>query len=170
MTASAASSESTATICLCSMRMSSTLRPGSCARRRAVPARTIAAPTNTREASCNSRPRRVFCARVLVRVIAPIEWRRCVRKDLVVGDVVAVDVIARGAADDWRAYPKIADECRHRNVDHVVAKAAPVRPAAGDSATAEPLLDLAGQHVPAENAQTREPRVIGVERVRCATA
>ena len=105
-----------------------------------------------------------------MRVIAPIERRRCVRKDLVVGDVVVVDVVARGTADDWRAHAEVADQRRHRNIDHVVAEAAPVRPAAGHHASAESGLDLAGQHVSAEDAQTREPRVIGIDRIRCATA
>ena len=61
---------------------------------------------------------------------------------------------ASGAADDWRAHTEIADQRRHRDLDHVVAEAAPVRPAAGDRASAEAGLDLAGQHVSAEDAQT----------------
>ena len=40
----------------------------------------------------------------------------------------------------------------------------------GTVPAAESSLDLAGQHVSAEDAQAREPRVIGIDRIRCATA
>src|SRR6476659_3758208 len=110
------------------MRTSIALSPGSWARRLALAARTIAKTAATCEASHDSWPRRVI-ARCSVGVIAPILRRRGIGEDLVVGHVVLVDVVASRPANDRRADAQVADQRRHRDVDHIVSEAPTVRPA-----------------------------------------
>src|SRR5262245_65417574 len=105
-----------------------------------------------------------------MRVIAPVEWSRRIGEHLVVGDVVLVDVVASRSPNDWGADAEIADERGHRDVHDIVSKATAIRPAARNGSAAESRLDLARQHVPAEDAQTREPSVVWIVRVTSSPA
>ena len=76
-----------------------------------------------------------------------------IREYFVVTRVVGADAIyAVCHADDERA-AQVADESGHGDVNHVVAEAAAIRPAAGNrTAVAERILDRALQHVATEDA------------------
>ena len=97
--------------------------------------------------------------------MVPAVLRRAfVGEHLVVADVVgahAIDPVRH--AYEQRKRAQVADEGGDRDVDNVVAEAASIGPAAGDrSAIAERILDLALEHIVAENAQTREASVVRV--------
>ena len=76
-----------------------------------------------------------------------------IREYFVVTGVVGADAInAIGHSDDERA-AQVADEGGDGDVNHVVAEAAAIRPAAGNrTAVAERILDGALQHVATEDA------------------
>src|SRR5262245_38046823 len=113
---------------------------------------------------------RTFLIVRLVTMRAAVEWRRRIREDLVVGDVVAVDVVAGRANDDRRADAQVADERRHRDIDNIVSKSAAVRPSAGHGAVTESCLDRTRQRVAAEDAQPRETHVVWIRRMVHAAA
>ena len=65
--------------------------------------------------------------------------------------------------DEQRRIAQVANEGGDRDVDNVVAEAASIGPAAGNqSAIAERILDLALEHIAAEDAQAREARVVRI--------
>src|SRR5262249_53536255 len=124
---------------------------------------TSAIAAAAREASFINRPPRALFAGVLGRVIAPIEWRRCVGEDLGVGDILFFVVVSGRPPNNGGAHPEGAGEAGHRGLKAVVSEAATVRPAAGDDSSTESRLHLARQHVSAKNAQAREPGVIWID-------
>src|SRR5689334_3511736 len=99
-----------------------------------------------------------------VYMVAAILRCRLVRKDLVETHVVAIDAIARRTANDqivWIA--QVTDQRRHSDVDNVVAEAPPVGPTARNEPTIlERILNVALEHIAAEDAQTRKPGVVGI--------
>lgn len=60
-----------------------------------------------------------------------------VRKYLVVGHVIPIDVVPGWSANDWRTGAQIADKRSDSNIHDIVAKATPIGPTTGDSATAK---------------------------------
>src|SRR5262249_32589215 len=97
-----------------------------------------------------------------MRVIAAVLRRGFVRKDLVVGHVIEIQIVACWTANDRWVHTKIADQCSHRDIHHVVAKTATIRPAPGNNSIAKAWLNLADQSIAAKYAQAGEARVIGV--------
>ena len=150
MRASVAASDNVATTRTGSTRSSRELKPGSCARAVAGQATTRAAMQRTAALTRGGERIRVTS---VVNVPASVLRGGLVRKDLVEGHIVRVDVVARGAADDGRARAQIADQRRHGDVHDVVTEAAAVRPPSRDGAPAEAGLYLTDQHVAAEDAE-----------------
>ena len=99
----------------------------------------------------------------MMRVLAPVLRSGFVRKHLVERHVVSVDVVACRPPDDRRTRTQVADERRHGDVDHVVTKPPPVRPASRNHAAAEARLDLADQHIAAEDVMSRELITAGAD-------
>ena len=89
----------------------------------------------------------------------PIERRRGVGEDLVVGDVVGVDVVASRPTHD--ASRQVADQRGDRDIDDVITEAPAVRPTTRHRNS----LQRRKQRVAAEDAETREAGVVGVGRV-----
>ena len=100
-----------------------------------------------------------------MRVPAPVLRRGLVREDLVERHVVRIDVVPCGTTNDRRARAQVADQCRDRDIDNVVSEPPAIRPSSGNDAVAEAGLDLADEHIAAEDAQPREARVVRVRRM-----
>src|SRR6185369_4315844 len=97
-------------------------------------------------------------------VIATVLRCRLVRKDFVESHVVTIDSITCGTTDDQVVrIAQVTDQSSHRNVDNVISKASTVGPAAGNEpAVLERILNVALEHVAAEDAQTRVPIVVRI--------
>ena len=97
--------------------------------------------------------RAVFLGGLRMRMVATVMRSASIREHFVVTRVVGADAINTvGHADDeWAA--QVADERGDGNVNHVVAEAAAIRPAAGNrTAVAKGVLNRALQHVATEDA------------------
>src|SRR5215510_12262350 len=105
-------------------------------------------------------------------MVATVLRCRLVRKDFVESHVVAIDAIACRSANDqviWIA--QVADQRGDGDVDDIVAEAPAVRPSAwNEPAIFERILNVALQHVAAEDAQTRIASVVRVRRITGAPA
>jgi len=85
-----------------------------------------------------------------VIVIAAVLRRGFVREDLIETHIVAIHVVAEWPSKYRRAGAEIAGDCGHRDIENVIAESPSVRPAAGDHAVAEALLDLANENIAAK--------------------
>ena len=65
-------------------------------------------------------------------MVAAVLRGALVREGLVKTDVVLVEIVAPNVDNKIRGFAQIAQESGNGDVQHVVAKAAPVGPAAGD--------------------------------------
>src|SRR5215471_13099021 len=95
-------------------------------------------------------------------VIAAVLRRGFIGEDLIVGHVIEIQIVACWTANDRWVHAKIADQSSHRDVHHIVAKTATIRPAAGNNSIAKARLNLADQSVIAKDAQAGEARVVRV--------
>ena len=68
-----------------------------------------------------------------MRVVASVLRRSLIREGLVVTDVVFVEIVTRGSANDWGRHAQIADERGYGDVKDIVTKAPPIGPATGDN-------------------------------------
>ena len=102
-------------------------------------------------------------------VVAAVLRCRFVREDFVESHVVAIDAIACWTTNDQVIrIAQIADQSSHGDVYNVISKAPTVGPSAGNEpAILERILNVALQHVAAEDAQARESSVV---RIAWATA
>ena len=102
-------------------------------------------------------------------VVAAVLRCRLIRKDFVESHVIAIDTITRWTTNDQIVrIAQVTNQSSYGNVDNVISKASTVGPTTrNESAVLERILDVALQHVAAEDAQARET---GVVRITWATA
>src|SRR5688572_5031482 len=97
-------------------------------------------------------------------VVAAVLRRRFVRKHFVESHVVLIDAVTcRTANDQIIRIAQVADQSSHGYVYNVIAKATAIGPTArNEPAVLKRILNVALQHVAAEDAQTRESGVVRV--------
>src|SRR5689334_22121697 len=102
-------------------------------------------------------------------MVAAVLRRRFIGEDLVEGHIVMIDSIAGWTTNDQVVWiSQIADQRSHGDVYNIVSKTPAIGPSArNESAILERILNIALQHVAAEDAQARET---GVVRITRATA
>src|SRR5262245_6367804 len=97
-------------------------------------------------------------------VVATVLRCRFVWKHFVESHVVAIDAITCRATNDqivWIA--QVADQCRDGDIDNVITKATAIGPTTrNEPAVLERILDVALQHIAAEDAETIKPVVVRI--------
>ena len=97
----------------------------------------------------------------VMTVLATVMRSRRVWKHLVIRNIVVIHIVP-GRPDNGRwAGAQIAEHCRHSDIDDIVAKASAIRPAPWNRPPAKSCLDLAGEHIPAKDAQPENPESSG---------
>src|SRR5215471_15392322 len=94
------------------------------------------------------RPNRLL---LWVAMVAAVLRGGLVRKDFIKSHVIVVNPVAEGASDRWRAGSQIARNGGYRYIENVISESPAVWPSARDNAVTKAALNLANQHIAAEN-------------------